>query len=283
VGESDGAARHPHPYLAVNRANWDDRVAAHVASPGYEVQRFLDDPAFVSRVVAFDRPLLGDVRGAHGVHLQCHIGTDTVSLARMGARMTGLDFSGPAIEAARRLAAATGTDATFVQAELGRAVEVLGTAGFDLVYTGVGALCWLPRIDEWAAVVAGLMAPGGRLFVREGHPMLWALDDERSDLLVARFPYFEQPEPLVYESALTYVETDQVFSHTTAAVWNHGLGETVSALAAHGLQITGLVEHDSVPWEALPGQMERLDTGEWRLREQPARLAASYTLQAVRP
>ncbi len=270
------------PFLEANRANWDERVAAHVASPTYEVQRFLEEPAFLSAVVRFDRPLLGDVRGLTGVHLQCHIGTDTVSLARLGARMTGVDFSGPAVEAARRLAAATGADAVFEQAEVARAVDVLGEGRFDLVYTGIGALCWLPRIDEWAAVVAALLAPGGRLFVRDAHPMLWAMDDERSDLLVARYPYFEHAEPLVYESSATYVETDRVFSHTTTAVWNHGLGETVSALVAHGLRITGLVEHDSVPWDALPGQMERLGNGEWRLREEPSRLAHSFTLQAVR-
>lgn len=278
-----GGAEAAHRYLEVNRANWDARVAAHVASPTYEVQRFREDPAFLSRVVAFDRPLLGDVHGAAGVHLQCHIGTDTVSLARLGARMTGLDFSAPAVEAGRALAEATGADATFVHATLDRAVDVLGAGRFDLVYTGIGALCWLPRIDEWASVVAGLLAPGGRLFVREGHPMLWAMDDERSDLVAARFSYFEQPEPLVYESSRTYVETDEVFAATTAAVWNHGLGETVNALLRRGLRITGLVEHDSVPWEALPGQMERLDDGEWRLREQPSRLAHSFTLQAVRP
>lgn len=253
-----------------------------MASPTYEVQRFLDDPAFLSRVVAFDRPLLGDVQGAEGVHLQCHIGTDTLSLVRLGARMTGLDFSAPAIEAARRLAAATGADATFEQAEVAHAVDVLGPGRFDLVYTGIGALCWLPRIDEWAAVVAGLLAPGGRLFVRDGHPMLWAMDDERSDLLVARYSYFEHEEPLVYDSSATYVETDHVFAHTATAVWNHGLGETVSAVVDRGLRITGLVEHDSVPWDALPGQMEPLADGEWRLRDHPARLAHSFTLQAVR-
>lgn len=269
-------------FLEVNRANWDGRVAAHVASPTYEVQRFLDDPTFLSRVVRFDRPLLGDLRGAVGAHLQCHIGTDTVSLSRLGATMTGLDFSAPAIEAARDLARATGANATFVRAELDQAVEVLGPRRFDLVYTGVGALCWLPRVDDWAGVVAELLAPGGRLFVREGHPMLWAMDDERRDLVVARYSYFEQDVPLVYESSATYVETDEVFEETTAAVWNHGLGETVTALLDRGLQITGLVEHRSVPWDALPGQMERMDDGEWRLREHPERLAHSFTLQAVR-
>ncbi len=280
-----GGGEHPRSarYLEINRENWDARVAAHVASATYEVDRFRSDPSFLSAVVRFDLPLLGDVRGAAGVHLQCHIGTDTVSLARLGASMTGLDFSRPAVEAARALAAATGDDATFVHAELDRAVEVLGPGRFDVVYTGIGALCWLPRVDDWASVVAALLAPGGRLFVREAHPMLWAMDDERADLVVARFPYFEQPEPLVYDSALTYVQTEEVFASTTAAVWNHGLGETVTALLRRGLAITGLAEHDSVPWNALPGQMECGAGGEWRLREDPSRLAHSFTLQAVKP
>lgn len=266
--------------MAMNRANWDERVPAHVRSPDYAVDRFVTDPAFVSGVVAFDRPKLGDIRGLRCVHLQCHIGTDSVSLSRLGAKVTGLDFSGPAIEAARSLASAAGADVEFVQADVHDAAKVLGEAGFDLVYTGVGALCWVPSAARWAEVVAALLRPGGRLFLREGHPMLWALDDERATELVVRFPYFEELEPLVYDSELTYVETDVRFGTTRAAVWNHGLGEIVTALYGHGMRLTALEEHQSVPWNALPGQMRRGDDGEWRLSESPARLAASYTLQA---
>jgi hypothetical protein len=182
------------------------------------------------------------------------------------------------------LAAVAGAHATFVQADVHDAAHVLGRGRFDLVYTGVGALCWLPDIRRWAAVVSALLAHGGRLFVREGHPMLWALDDERDDgQLVVRFSYFEDPEPIVYESSGTYVATDAVFAATTTAVWNHGLGEVVTALVEEGLSVTGLVEHDSVPWEALPGMMARDGAGEWRLVEAPRRLAHSYTLQAVKP
>ncbi len=162
-------------YLKLNRANWDDRVPAHVASADYAVQRFLDDPAFLSDVVRFDLPLLGDVAGLRGVHLQCHIGTDTVSLARLGASMTGLDFSGAAVAEAGRLATAVGADARFVQADVYDAVGALQPGSFDLVYTGVGALTWLPDIRRWGRVVAGLLRPGGRLFIRDGHPMLYAL------------------------------------------------------------------------------------------------------------
>jgi SAM-dependent methyltransferase len=271
-------------YRAINRANWDERVPAHVASPGYAVEAFGADPAFLSGVVRYDLPLLGDIRGLRGVHLQCHIGTDTVSLARLGASMTGLDFSAPAIGAARSLAAATGADATFTVAELYDAVQVLGAGRFDLVYTGIGALCWLPDIRRWADVVGGLLRPGGRLFIREGHPMLWSIDDLREDdLLVARYPYFETADALVFEGEGTYVETDVSFEHTMTHWWNHGLGEIVTALLDAGLAITGLAEHDSVPWNALPGKMSRVgDLGEWRLTDDPARLPHSYTLQALK-
>jgi SAM-dependent methyltransferase len=270
-------------YRTVNRENWDERVSAHVSSPGYHVAQFTSDPDFLSPVVRFDVPRLGDIRGLRGVHLQCHIGTDTVSLARLGASMTGLDFSAPAVAAARQLAERTGADARFVQADLYAAPDVLGRGGFDLVFTGIGALCWLPGIRRWAEVVAALLRPGGRLFIREGHPMMWALDELREDaLLVVRYPYFERPEPLVFEEQGTYVETDVVFRHNVTHSWNHGLGEIVTALMDAGLQLTGLTEHDSVPWEAFPGRMEQIGGGEWRLADQPWRLPHTYTLQAVK-
>jgi SAM-dependent methyltransferase len=269
-------------YRDDNRANWDERVPAHVASSFYCVPRFLAEPDYLSDVVQFDRPLLGDIAGLRGVHLQCHIGTDTVSLARLGASMTGLDFSGPAVEAATRLPPATGADATFVQSDVYAAADVLEAGAFDLVYTGIGALCWLPDIRRWAGVVNTLLRPGGRLFVREGHPMLWTLDDRDDDLLV-KYPYFEQPEPLTWTEGGTYVDTDQAFTQNVSHEWNHGLGEIVTALLNQGLAVTGLVEHDSVPWNAFPGRMEQIEGNEWRLADRPARLAHSYTLQAVKP
>ena len=154
-----------------NRLSWDEVAPAHAASPEYGFQRFADDPMHLSDVVRFDLPRLGDISGLRGVHLQCHIGTDTVSLARLGARMTGLDFSAPALAEGRRLATLAHADVDFVEAELYDAPSVLPNSAFDLVYTGVGALCWLPDIHGWARVVATLLRPGGRLFIREGHPV----------------------------------------------------------------------------------------------------------------
>nr|WP_269811396.1 class I SAM-dependent methyltransferase [Kineosporia rhizophila] len=214
--------------------------------------------------------------------MQCHIGTDTLSLHRLGAQMTGLDFSSASLEQARALAQQTGADVTYVQSDVYGAANVLAPGEFDLVFTGIGALCWLPDIKRWAEVVAAMLRPGGRLFIREGHPMLWSIDESHHDKLVIGYPYFERTEPQIFDEGGTYVETDHTFQHTRSAEWNHGLGEIVTALMEAGLQLTMLVEHDSVPWEALPNQMEELPGGEYRLRDRPWRLPHSYTLQAIK-
>ncbi|WP_432943681.1 class I SAM-dependent methyltransferase [Kribbella sp. CA-253562] len=270
-------------YREVNRQSWDERVAAHAASPDYKLARFEQDPEFISDVVRFDLPRLGDVRGLRGVHLQCHIGTDTVSLARLGARMSGLDFSGPAVAQAQSFADKLGLDIDFHQADVYDAVEVLGAASYDLVFTGIGALGWLPSIDRWARTVSGLLKPGGRLFIREGHPMLWALGTDDETRLTVDYPYFETQEPMVWDEGGTYVQTEVQFQHNVTHEWNHGLGEIVTALFAHGLQLTALEEHDSAPWVPLPGKMTKdADFDEWRLTDRPERLPCTYTLQAVK-
>jgi SAM-dependent methyltransferase len=270
-------------YYEVNRANWDERAPAHAASPYYSFERFVEDQSYLSDVVRFDLPRLGDVNGLRGVHLQCHIGTDTLSLARLGAHMTGLDVSSASLAQARELSRRAGPEVEFVEAELYDAASVLGAGAFDLVFTGIGALCWLPSISRWAQVVADLLAPGGRLFIREGHPVLWSVEYARPDrLLVLAYPYFEQAEPQVWNEPGTYVETDAEFEHNTTHEWNHGLGEIVTAVLDAGMELTMLVEHDSVPWEPLAGQMVKDDQGEWRLAERRDRLPLSYTLQAVK-
>ena len=268
-------------YLVVNRANWDDRVPTHLASDYYSVQRYLAEPDFISDVVRFDLPRLGDVCGLRGAHLQCHIGTDTVSLARLGASMTGLDFSGAAVEAAQTLASNTKADATFVQSDVYLAAEVLGAGEFDLVYTGVGSLSWLPDICRWGSVIADLLRPGGRLFIREDHPVLLSAK-VRDGLITLERPYFEQAEPNIGKSGATYAGADAKLAHTVTQWWNHGIGQILTSLLDAGLRITEFTEHDSVPWYALPGAMEPIGEGKYRLTDNPQRLPHTYTLQAVK-
>jgi SAM-dependent methyltransferase len=240
-------------YFDANRRNWNDRAVIHARSDMYALHRFVDDPEAIGGTVAFDRGYLGDLAGASVVHLQCHIGTDTISLARLGAEVTGLDLSEASIAEAEKLFAATNTPGRFVIANVYDAVEALGTT-YDLVYTGVGAINWLPSIRRWAEVVASLLNPGGRLYIREGHPMASTLDDERGDdALVVKYPYFETEEPMVWDEQATYTDGDTSgITSTRQYEWAHGLGETVMAVVDAGLVLDGLYEHRSIPWKMLP-------------------------------
>jgi SAM-dependent methyltransferase len=268
-------------FRALNLANWNSRVPFH--ERGYGLDRYRADPAMLSGVVQFDLPRLGSVAGLDAVHLQCHLGTDTLSLARLGARMTGLDFSGPALAVARRLAEDCGAKIEYVEADVYRAVEALGAGRFDLVYTGMGALCWLPDVRRWARVVGAILRPRGRLFLSEFHPMLWALGPARPDgALAVEYPYFETKDGIRLVEKKTYVAHEGELAAPESVEWNHGLGEIVTALADAGLTLAAFEEHDSVPFDFRPGDTTMDERGRYRLRDRPERLAASYTLQATK-
>lgn len=270
-------------WRSLNLANWEARVPLHVAPGGYDLAGF-DDPRYLSSVVRYDLPRLGDIANLDVVHLQCHIGTDTVSLARLGPRsVTGLDFSPSAIAAARDLAARTAADAAFVEGDVYDAVATLGTQCCDVVYTGIGAICWLPDIRWWATVVAGLLRTGGRLFMREGHPMLDTLSDTRpDDLLVVRYPYFETAG-IAFTEESTYGGAG-VVAAPQGVSFNHGLGEVFTALTDAGLTVTTLEEHREVPWNALGNAMIESTEfdGEYVLAQNPERLPLTYTIQACK-
>ena len=267
-------------YRSINHANWESRVPVHAASSDYRLDRYIAEPDLLSEVVEFDVPRLGDVTGLDVVHLQCHLGNDSLSLARLGANVTGLDFSAAALEHARRVSETGGPHVDYVEADVFDAVRVLGSDRFDLVYTGIGALCWLPSVERWANEVAGLLRSGGELFLREGHPLLWALDDPRPDgLLVVQFPYFET-DGVHFSEAETYTDQDAPLAAPDIVHFNHGLAEVFNAIWAAGMDITLFEEHDSVPWNPLGDAMEPVGGGEYRLRENPERLPCTYTLRA---
>ncbi len=268
-------------YLAINRANWDSRVPHHVA--GYDLDQFRIDPDHLSDVVRFDLPRLGSIVDLDVVHLQCHIGTDTLSLARLGARsVTGLDFSRPALEAAVQLTRDSKATIDYVEGDVYGAVDALGSGRFDLVYTGIGALCWLPDVSRWAEVVAALLRPGGRLFIREGHPVLWSLSDPRRDeLLVIEYPYFETAG-VHFSETQSYVDHDEPLASPDMVHFNHGLAEVITAVMDSGMNLSAIEEHNTVPWNPLGDAMEHVGNGEYRLRHDPSRLATTYTLQATK-
>jgi SAM-dependent methyltransferase len=267
-------------FRSTNLRNWESRVPVHATPAGYDPWSLAADPNRVSGVVARDAPWLGDLSGLDVVHVQCHIGTDTLSLARLGARITGVDFSPSALAVARDLAAAAGIDdARFIESELYAIPEVLGP-DFDLVYTGVGAINWLPDIAAWARVVAGLLRPGGRLYIRDGHPMLYTLDDERADgLLVVALPYFEGA-PNRWDTPTTYAGKQRI-AETITYEWNHGLGQIVQGVLDAGLHVTALREHRECEWQAHPLMVETV--AGYVLPEGADRLPAMFTLEARKP
>lgn len=266
-------------YLEVNKRNWDSRVPIHLQ--GYALERFRSDPDYISDVVRFDLARLPDVTGLEGIHLQSHIGTDTISLIRLGAKMTALDFSRSALDAAESLAKELGHNLDVVESDVYSAPSKI-TKAFDFVYTGVGAICWLPDIKAWAKVVSSLLRPGGFLFIREGHPMLWSIGDSKpSGDLVVELDYFEG-QAFESNEEETYAGEGRV-EHTKNISFNHSLSEIFNALWDNGFTIKIFEEHSTVPWNPLDKEFVKLDgLDEWELAHNPRRLAASYTLVAYK-
>ncbi len=259
-------------WRGLNRANWDDRVPIHLASSFYDLAGFR---AGASTLRPFEVAEVGDVAGLSLLHLQCHIGLDTLSWARRGALVSGLDFSAPAVSAASALARELGIDASFVVSDVYEGAAALGGGRFDVVYTGVGALVWLPDITRWARVVAELLAPGGFLYLVEGHPFAQVLDDD-SGLVVAR-DYFDA-EPEVSDWAHSYTD-GPALEHVRSVQFQHGLGEIVTAVVQAGMRVEFLHEFEFDAfgrWESL----ERRDDGTYRLPAERPRVPLIFSLRA---
>jgi SAM-dependent methyltransferase len=263
-------------WRALNRANWDDRVPVHLASSFYDVAGFR---AGASTLQPFQVSEVGPVAGRRLVHLQCHIGLDTLTWARRGAVVSGLDFSAPAISAASSLAVSLGLAATFVVADVYDAVAAFGGQRFDIVYTGIGALVWLPDIPRWARVVAGLLAPGGFVYLVEGHPFAGILDAAASGLVVAR-DYFDS-SPQVEDYPYTYTD-GPALSHPRQVEFQHGLGEIVTSLAEAGLRIEFVYEHDFELFQRFES-LQRQEDGRYRWPAGQPRVPMMYSLRASLP
>lgn len=264
--------------LEANRANWDERTDVHLQSRFYDVEGWLrDERGPRQREVE----MLGDVADLRLLHLQCHFGLDSLAWARAGAHVTGLDFSAASVSAAQDLARRAGLadHATFVCGDVLDAVEILGHETLDIVYVSVGALCWLPSVDRWARQVAALVAPGGRFFLHDGHPLTWALADDQACLAHS---YFEEPEPYVDDSEATYTDSDRPIANQRTYEWNHGLGETVTALIRHGLRLRWLEEHDWTVWQRFPW-LVRDNEGRWSTPPAMPRMPLMFSLLAERP
>jgi SAM-dependent methyltransferase len=263
-------------YRDANRRRWDELVPIHVDSDFYDVAGFKAGEGNV-HIKPWILDEVGDVHGRSLVHLQCHFGLDTLAMARLGARVTGLDFSPAAIGQAAALASELDLDAEFVCADVYDAVKALGGRTFDVVFTGLGALCWLPDIRRWASVVASLVKPGGFLYLAEFHPVLWTFAWGEQRVCA---PYLEKPEPYVDDHPGDYAEPDAKVTAPVSYEWNHGLGEIVSALIDAGLRLAFLNERVENLFNQTGFLVER-EPGVWVMPE--GELPMLFSLRADKP
>jgi SAM-dependent methyltransferase len=260
-----------------NRAMWNAKTPLHVNSALYNVAGF---QAGALSLKALEIEDLGDVKGKDLVHLQCHFGKDTLSWARLGARAVGVDFSEAAVQAARKLAQEIAVQAEFVLSDVYDAPAALKYRKFDIVYTGVGALCWLPDMERWGKVVFDLLKPGGQLYLFEFHPIRWIFDPAETREPVMRDDYFSPAEGFP-DGGVTYADGSIPAAATPTVQWNHPLGEVVTALVSAGLRIDSLRELDwSVlrDWEIMEPAGDRM----YRMPKGRPSLPLMYVLRAHR-
>ena len=266
-------------WFEINRRNWDERVPIHRrnATGSYAIEALRNGGEVLHGIEAAE---LGSVNGLDVVHLQCHFGVDSLALERLGARVTGLDFSPVAIATARELSREIGLPARFVEGNIYDAPRLIAER-FDLAFVSWGALNWLPDVAGWAKVVSTLLKPGGRLYLVEGHPGIMPLEQENGQL-VFRYAWRQAPDrPLRFDTPITYTGDPDVLANSQTREWIHPLSEVVGGLIAAGLRLDFLHEHEMLAWPAFPMMVEapgRL----YRLPPEHPPLPLSYSLQATK-
>ena len=260
-------------WVEANERWWDERAGHHAQSAFYDLDGFR---AGRNDLRPFEVAELGvDPTTIELVHLQCHIGTDTLSWARLGARVVGVDFSEPAIDVARELANDCGIDAELVVADVYDAVRALGGRSFDVVYTGIGALSWLPDLDRWGEVVASLLRPGGVAYIVEIHPFLWTYDADSG----REFDYFDA----VTSDDATGSYTDRTLATVNNVVVerNPGFARVLNALIAAGLTIELVGEHPIGVEQYRPEHVQGPDRL-WRSPEGAPKIPMLWSVRARR-
>lgn len=261
----------------VNQPNWNERAQIHMrdATGYYDIAGF---KAGGDSLLPIEAREIGDVRGLRVAHLQCHFGLDTLSLARRGAKVFGLDFSSVAIAGARNLAAETGIAANFVESDVYEARQAL-PGMFDLVYATWGTIIWLPNIARWGKVVGSLLKPGGRLYLLEIHPLVFSLQEDNGRHIVGERWKTAPDKPLVQDIPVTYNEDETPLDNTRNHEWLHPISSIIEAVIGGGMQIEYLREHETLPYRAFPSMVE-LGRQHYRLPDDAIPFPLSFSLSA---
>lgn len=257
-------------YIDINRNSWDAKVDMHLKSDFYFVDEFLQGRTSLNSI---ELELLGDVRGKKILHLQCHFGQDSISLARLGAKVTALDFSEKAIATARNLNEKCGTDVSFLVSDVYEADKILAEK-FDIVFTSYGVIGWLPDLDRWAKIVSHFLKPEGQFIFAEFHPFVWMYDD---NFTAVSYSYFNTGAiNEVYDG--TYAQKDAPISQEYV-MWNHATAEVLQSLLKHNLALTTFQEFNWSPYPCFSSTVE-FEKGKYRIPQFEDKIPLVFALTA---
>ena len=233
-------------YIAKNKATWNERTKIHIDSEFYNQKGFLEGETSLKEI---ELALLGNINGKSVLHLQCHFGQDSISLARMGAQVTGVDFSDEAIQIAKETAQKLALDTQFICCDIFELPNYLNQK-FDIVFTTYGTIGWLPDMNKWSAIVSQFLKPGGEFIFVEFHPFIWMMDN---DLKEIKYNYFK--DEAIIEMEGTYTDHAEHLQLETIG-WNHSIGEVMQNLLDKNLQLISFQEFDYSPYNVFPNSIE---------------------------
>lgn len=265
-----------YEYIRANRDLWNEITPIHAQSKFYDVEGFKNGKS--SMLYPIEHGEIGDVSGKSLLHLQCHFGMDTLSWARLGAKVTGIDFSDKAVGLARSLAKELNIEANFVCSDIYELPDVLDEK-FDIVYTSAGVLCWLPDLKRWAEIISHFLKPGGFFYILEGHPFSHVFDNSLDTTeLEVKYSYFHTPEPAKWDPEGDYADPDALVTHGSYE-WTHSMGDVINNLISGGLRIEFLHEFPVIYFKCYPF-MEQDDNGFWRVKGD--KIPLIFTLKATK-
>ena len=259
-------------YIKVNKESWNNRVEAHLNSTFYNVEEFLKGASSLNSI---ELNLLGNIQGKSILHLQCHFGQDSISLERMGAKVTGVDFSDKAIETAKELAKKTNVETSFICCDIYDLPNYLDEQ-FDIVFTSYGTIGWLPNLDKWAQVVSTFLKPNGQFIFVEFHPVVWMFDDNFKSI---KYNYFNA-EAIIESVTGSYADKNSKTTHQTIS-WNHSLSEVINCLIKHGLTIALLDEFDYSPYDCFNKTVEEKPK-KFRIKHLDNKIPMVYAIKAIK-
>jgi len=266
-------------YIQINKRRWDELADIHFKSKFYDVEKFKEGGISISDLEINE---VGDVKGKKLLHLQCHFGKDTLSWARLGAQVTGVDFSGRAIKLAQQLSTEIDIEATFIQSDIYDLDRTsLKQNSFDIVFTSNGAIYWLPNLKRWAQFISHYLKPNGFFYILDSHPTGNIFDDECEDDLVIRYPYFHRDKPFEFDEEGSYVDERAKLTNTKEYGWIHDMSSIINSLIGAGLQLEFLHEYPFVAWKMFPF-LEKKEDGWWHLPEKFQKVPLAFSLKVTK-